>query len=65
MNVINPMVATWQMTFINSAKVVFKSFDCTKIDGTRQLDMSITIPCDLSDARYAKVFWTGVFVLVA
>jgi hypothetical protein len=59
------MVATWQITFINSAKLVFLSFDCSGAqDGKRYLDALPVLECSFSDDQYLKVFGTGMFVLV-
>ena len=62
-NVINPMVATWQITFINSAKLVFRSFDCTQTETGYKLDAAPSIVCNpWTDDRYRPIFLTGVWV---
>jgi hypothetical protein len=62
-NVINPMVATWQITFINSAKLAFRSFDCTQSPTGYRLDAAPDIRCDrFEDERYTYIFWTGMWV---
>ena len=65
LNVVNPMIAMWQISFINSAKLVFKSFDCTssKTAG-HYLDALPVVQCNLSDPRYFQIAATGAYTLV-
>ncbi len=62
-NIINPMVATWQIMFINCAKIVFRSFDCTQTSTGYKLDAAPSISCNpWSDRRYRLIFLTGLWV---
>ena len=65
LNVVNPMVAMWCITFISSCKLVFRSFDCTEGKGASRistLDALPVIGCSLGDSRFVKVALTGVVV---
>eukprot|EP01043_Picozoa_sp_COSAG02_P071646 COSAG02_NODE_13184_length_1430_cov_1.911345_2_plen_421_part_01 len=62
-NIVNPMVATWQIMFINCAKLVFRSFDCTQTSKGYRLDAAPSIACNpWTDRRYRIIFLTGVWV---
>lgn len=62
-NIVNPMVATWQITFINCAKLVFRSFDCTKTSSGYKLDAAPAIACNpWADRRYVPILLTGLWV---